>query len=170
MATLTPITRGDPVEGLTVAPASISLAFPELLSALDQHIECERDLDDVEIFDPAYRSWLDDAEAAQLRLYDALAQVTGMAPVSADDAPLHRMSLLIATLVREGTGEAFRQYNRLESSFLHHMVVPGDGLDAGRTRHMLMAAREKIHQLAGLTLYLQDGDADCEADELCAAA
>lgn len=170
MANLTPITHCSAVEALTLTPASLAHAFPELLSALDEHIECERDLDDVEIFDLAYRNWLDDAEAAQLHLYDTLARLTGMAPVTSDDAPLHRMSLLIATLVREGTGEAFRRYNRLESDFLRFMTVPREGLDAVWTRHMLAAAREKIRAMAELTLYRQDGHIDGEACEFCAAA
>lgn len=161
---------GSPLDLAAPLPSAFAQSFVELLSALDQHIDCERDLDDVDLFDPAYRNWLDDAEAAQLRLYDALARITGAPAVTPDDVLLRRMSLLIATLVREGTAKAFHRYFQLENDFVHCMVVPGDGLDAGRMRHMLMAARKKIHQLAGLTLYLQDGDFDGEADEFCAAA
>ncbi|MBV0893500.1 hypothetical protein KTN05_17060 [Paracoccus sp. Z118] len=160
---------GSPLDLATPLPSAFSLCFAGLLSALDQHIECERDLDDVDLFDPAYQNWLDDAETAQLRLYD-LASITGLAAVTPDDVPLRRMTLLIAMLVREGSAEAFRQYGRLESSFLRHMVVPGDGLGAVRTRLMLADAREKIRAMAELTLYRQDGDIDGEACELCAAA
>lgn len=157
-------TAGSPLYWVDPLPSAFAQSFIALLSDLDQHIECERDLDDVDLFDPAYRSWLDNAEAAQRRLYEALSSITGMGAVSAADVPLRRMSLLIATLVREGTAKAFRQYDRLESSFIHYMAVPGDWPDNARTQHMLAAARERIQTMAGLTLYRQDGDLELLCD------
>lgn len=170
MATLPSSTRCSAVEARTLAPSSVSLAFAALLSALDRHIACERDLDDVDLFDPAYRSWLDNAEAAQLRLYEALAWITGLAAVRAGDLPLRRMSLLIAALVREGTATAFRRYLQNQDSFGPYLSVPDHGRDSVRARLMLAAAGEKIHALARLSIYRHDGDTDCDADEFREAA
>lgn len=163
----------DPMPSVDVKAhpvTSLLRAFPDLLSALDQHIQCERELDEVDLFDPAYATWLDDAEAAQTALYEVLARITRLRPAAPADAPLWRMSLLIATLVREGTASAFRRYAETEGAFVMHLRVPGSGPAALRARGQIVAARERITALATLTFYRQDGDTDGAWPGLCAAA
>lgn len=140
--------------------SSVSLAFEYLLSAIDHHLACQRDLDDVDPFDPAYRIWLDDAEAAHMRLYESLAFITGLLSECAEDVPLQRMSLLIATLIREESPKAFRRYLELENSFVGCMDVPGGSRNAKHARHMLAAARAKIRAMAGLSIYHQENDSE----------
>lgn len=138
--------------------SSISLAFENLLPTIDHYLACERDLDDIDPFDPAYRSWLDDVEAAQMGLYESLALIIGLASECAEDVPLQRMSFLIATLIREESPKAFDQYFELENSFIGCMAVPGDSWNATQARHMLAAARAKIHTMAGLSISDQEID------------
>lgn len=152
--------------------SSISLAFENLLPTIDHYLACERDLDDIDPFDPAYRSWLDDVEAAQMRLYESLALITGLASECAEDVPLQRMSFLIATLMREGSPKAFGRYFELENSFVGCMAVPGNSRHATHARHMLTAARAKIQAMAGLSIYQQESDSvfNGERDQHSAAA
>lgn len=166
MATALPIMPAGPYEAPSVVLSPLLRSFTELLSALDHHIACERDLDGVDLFDPAWRYWLDKAEAAQLQLYDALASSTRLSPDRAEEIALQRM----ATLVREGTNSAFRRYAELERSFADFLTVPGDGLDAARVRQMLAAAGNEIRAMAGLSVYRQDGAHPSEAEGFCAAA
>ncbi|SDL75868.1 hypothetical protein [Paracoccus chinensis] len=170
MANLISNTRCGAVEASTLPPPPLSIAFAALLAALDTHIQCERELDEVDLWDPAYRAWLDDAETAELRLYEVLAHITSSRPASLDDAPLWRMALLIATLVREGTASAFRRYAATEAEILMHLRVPGESPAALRVRSQIAAARRRIADMAGLTLYRQDGDVEGACPDLCAAA
>ena len=144
-----------------VAPPSshftFSLAFADVLSALDRHIACERDLDDAGSSDAAYCTRLDAAEAAQDALCVALARITSLSTSRATDVPLRRMALIVATLVREGRASAFRRYVARRAEFAACLEVPGDGPIEARTRRMLAAADGRIAAMARLTLYRQDG-------------
>ena len=143
------------------APRRLPLArcFIAMVAALDGHIHAERDLDRTALADPAYQRRLDRAETAGLRLYDVLAEITAMPAPDATTAPLRRMALIVATLVREGTATAFRRYAENRDDLAEFLAVPGDGRGDARVRHMIAAADKRIAAMAKLSLYRSDGAA-----------
>ena len=150
-----------PAAGSNVAaPRRLPLArcFIAMVAALDGHIDAERDLDRTALADPAYQRRLDRAETANLRLYDVLAQLTAMPASDATTAPLRRMALIVATLVREGTAAAFHRYADSRDDLAEFLVVPGDGPVESRVRHMIAAADRRIAAMADLSLYRSDGE------------
>ncbi|MGR3749640.1 hypothetical protein [Paracoccus sp. (in: a-proteobacteria)] len=150
-------TRLGALEALTLPPSPLSLAFAELISALDCHVTCEHDLDDVDLFDVAYGNWVEEADAAQTDLHDVLARMTRLSATCNTDVPLRRMALIVAVLVREGTASAFRRYVARKPEFDAWLAVPGCGPVASRVRHMLAAADKRIALMARLMLYRRDG-------------
>ena len=159
MATHTTITPPVAVEAPIRMPRPFTLRFVDLLNALASHIHAERDLDRTSLADPAYQRRLDRAETASLRLYDVLAQLTAMPVPDETTAPLRRMALIVATLVREGSATPFRRYAESRHDFAEFLAVPGDGPLEARVRHMIAAADKRIAAMAKLSLYRSDGAA-----------
>ena len=169
MATHTTITPPVAVEAQIRMSCAFTLRFGDLLNYLASHIHAERDLDRTSLADPAYQRRLDRADAASLRLYDVLAQLTAMPASDATTAPLRRMALIVATLVREGTATAFFRYADSRDDFAEFLAIPGDGPIEARIRHLLAAADKRIAAMAGLSCYIQDGAAlDAEPDLIAA--
>ena len=159
MATHTTITPIFAKEAPIRMPCAFTLRFGELLNALASHIHAERDLDRTPLADAAYQRRLDRAETAILRLYDVLAEITAVPASDATTAPLRRMALIVATLVREGTATAFRSYAENRDDFAEFLAVAGDGPVEARVRHMIAAADKRIAAMAKLSLYRSDGAA-----------
>lgn len=155
--------------GMPVSSSLCALAFADLLTVLDRHIACEADLEEVDLFDPAFRNWLDEADAAQDALYEVLARITGMTASCETDVPLRRMALILATLIREGRASAFCRYAENHSEFALHLRVPPNGTASLQARRLIAAADMRIATMARLHLYRQDGD-DLAADTPSLAA
>ncbi|MCQ0971784.1 hypothetical protein MLD63_15280 [Paracoccus sp. TK19116] len=171
MATKFNTTPPAAIEAPPLSP--LATAFAALLTVLEEHVTAERDLAKVDAVDAAYQDKLDAADDAQDALYAELAAITALTPTCAEDVPLRRMTLILATLVREGTASAFRRYADCKPEFATYLAVPGEGTAALHVAHLLAAADRRISQMAGLPLYLQDGvslEAETERDaELLAA-
>ena len=169
MATNPHITRPVPVEAQIRMSCAFTLRFVDLLNAMAQHVYAERELDRTNIADPAYHSRLDLTDTTSTRLYEVLAELTAMPAPDATTAPLRRMAVIVATLVREGTAAAFRRYADNRDDLAEFLVVPGDGPIEARIRHMIAAADKRIAAMAGLSCFIQDGAAlDAEPDLIAA--
>lgn len=165
MATEFPITRPSVDE----APTPLEVSFFRLLKALAQHIWAEQDMDRADLSNPTCDRVLDAAENARMALYEVLAKITALQATSAADVPLRRMALIIATLVREGTGTAFARYREHQTEFAAFLDVAGNGRAEMSVRKMIAAADKRIRLMAHLTLYRQDGIVHEAEAELVAA-
>ena len=92
---------------LSSYPTPLASAFAALLPALVRHIEAEREIEDVDIRDPAFRNWLTDAEDAFTTVTTHLLTITMAEETCADDKPLKRMALLIGAMVGSGNPATF---------------------------------------------------------------
>ena len=169
MAMHTTTTPTIPVEAPIWMLCPFGLRFVDLLNAMAQHVFAECELDSTNIADPAYHSRLDLADTTSTRLYEVLAELTAMPAPDATTAPLRRMALIVATLVREGTATAFRRYADSHDDFAEFLSVSGDGPLEARIRNMIAAAERRIAAMAGLSCYIQDGAAlDAQPDLIAA--
>ena len=80
-------------------PTPISAAFSDLLVALARHAEAERDIEDVDIWDPAFRTWLTDAEEAFTAVTTLISTIYDQEPARAEDTPLQRMTRFIDAMI-----------------------------------------------------------------------
>ena len=165
MAAATFITRAGAVKAPFHALSPYARHFILLLNALGYHINTERFLDCTDLSDAAYADRLETAETARGDFYDILLDNLKMPAVAASDAPLRRMTLLIATLIRQDRATAFARYAELRQDLVPFLQVPGDGPIAARLREMLAAADKRITLMAGLSCYRQHGALEllCEA-------
>lgn len=142
--------------------------FIALLNVLGYHINDERSLDRTALSEATYPNRLERTESTRSELYDVLLACLE-ARATEVDKPLRRMTLVIATLIREERGPAFSRYAELRNSIASFLEVPGDGPIATRLSEMLAAADKRIMLMAGLSCYRTEG-ATCESHtELIAA-
>lgn len=123
MAIATAITRPRVTEDASFTqPSYISTLFSCALGALETVVARERDIADVDIWDPAFRSWLTAAERAQDRLADLQHLLMAARVDRPSDRPLKRAAFLLqATLGAERPDDiaCLRQVAReMASSFL----------------------------------------------------
>lgn len=141
-----------------------SLAFPSLMAVVSNLIESERDLDDVCYSqDPAYSSWMRDAELAHERVTDRLRHFHGLPSICLQDRPLERMAQLIdAMLGHEEPGRARQLHRLMQMSFFSKLQISGIGATAMQRNAMLVQARHLVSALAALPLFDGAPEAACE--------
>lgn len=156
-------------ETLSTAPcaakASIRVATPyglqfiNLLNAWGEHIAAKRVLALTESTDPRHELTQAWAEEALPGFRDALLAMIEAVPSSPLDAPLRRMTLLVATLVREDRASAFTRYETLKGDLAPFFVVPGESPAVTEVRKMLAAAERRITLMSRLSCYRTEGAA-----------
>lgn len=92
-----------------------------------------------------------------------------MPAVDVSDAPLRRMTLLIATLIREERASAFARYAALREELAPFLQVLGDDPIAARHKDMLAAADKRITLMAQMSCYCTEGASCAPVSELIAA-
>lgn len=157
MAAATLTIRAGAVKAPFTALSPYARHFIVLLDALAFHIHAERLFDRTGLSDTVYADRLEAVDAARGDLHDVLLRNLEMPAAAASDAPLRRMTLLIATLIREDRASAFARYAELRQDLAPFLQVSGDGPVAARLRHMLAAAETRITLMAGLSCYRQEG-------------
>lgn len=164
MATLTSIT---PVAACTrlFTPTPISTQFSELLGALARHIEAERDIADVDVWDPAFRTWLTDAEHSYDRVSTLVSEIRHAPLARCADLPLQRMATLLDAMIGSEEPGSFQRIHRMLPEATSLLHCPGDDAVAHRTRQMIATAFARIAEMAMLLTY-----ADLDAEDVDAAA
>lgn len=144
-------------------PTPVARAFAALPCALARHIETEREVEDVDIWDLAFRDWLTDAEHAYTDVTTHLFNITAAEVVCEDDKPLVRMAMLIDALVGSEDPDTFGHLYRLLPQFEDLFQCHGQGPAARHRDNMLEAARRHIDTMASLLTY--DGAIEAEVAE-----
>ena len=153
MATETSTTVPCAVKAPIFAATPYGLQFIRLLNAWGEHITAERVLAWTKPTDPRHgrvQAW---AEEALPGFHDALLTMIEATPSYRIDVPLRRMTLLVATLVREDRASAFTRYETVKSDLAPFFVVPGEGPAVAEVRKMLAAAERRITLMARLSCY-----------------
>ncbi|WP_299416220.1 hypothetical protein [uncultured Sulfitobacter sp.] len=144
-------------------PTPIASAFAALLPALARHIEAEREIEEVDIWDPAFRAWLTDAEVAFTDVTTHLSTIASLELTCAHDKPLKRMSLLVNSLIRSEEPDNFMFIYGLRPHFEDLFQCEGSG-PAVRDRNVMLG-QALAHIDAMATLLTYDGCAGVEADD-----
>lgn len=170
MAKATPTTRLGATEVLphqdSLTETVITNSFSRLLDALASLIDAERDIADVDVWDPAYRPWLTEAERAHDAVTDLLRGIIDAHPQLAADLPLIRMSSAIHMLLGSETPHE-----------LHHALrlVQDPQFDVGRDhgamhwyiQEMIQIAQDHAMELASLDPCQSHDEPDPEFDIWC---
>ena len=152
MATATPNTSTRFFEVPGASP--LALAFAAFLPGFVTFITAERDLEDVDGFDPAYHIWLRDAERAQDDLIDALRDLRRIGARSPRDRALQRMVHVIDTMRgAEEPGLFQRSHRHLRTSFFTLFQVRGFDAVSSGTNALLLRARHLVDAMADLPLF-----------------
>lgn len=169
MATETPNTAPRAVKAPFWHANYYGLQFIALLDAWGEHIHAERALNRTRPSDPGYGRALEWAEGSLPKFHDTLLNTLEAIPAEPLDLPLRRMTILLATVVRENRASAFDRYETLKSELAPFFLVPGDGPAADEVRKMLAAAERRFALMARLPLYRTEGVAQDALPELIAA-
>ncbi|WDA11819.1 hypothetical protein [Paracoccus marcusii] len=167
MATKTSTTAPRAVKAPFWHASYYGLQFIALLNAWGEHIHAEQAL--TRAADPGARHALAWAESSLPKFHDTLLNTLEAIPAEPLDLPLRRMTILLATLVRENRASAFDRYETLKSELAPFFLVPGDGAAADEVRKMLAAAERRFALMARLPLYRTEGVAQDALPELIAA-
>lgn len=143
------------------------LQFCALLDAWGEHIHAERILEWTQPADPLYGRALARAKSALPSFHDTLLNTLDALPAEPLDMPLRRVTILLATLVREKRASAIIRYEKLKDEFAPFFVVSGDGPAAEEVRKMLASAERRLALMARLSLYRTEG-AGLEAEPIAA--
>ncbi|MEE2860079.1 MAG: hypothetical protein ACU0HS_17660 [Paracoccus sp. (in: a-proteobacteria)] len=167
MATDTPTTAPSAAKAPFWSASFYGLQFISLLDAWGEHITAQRILEWTDPADPGYERAAAWAEMALPSFHQTLLNALEAAPKEPLDLPLRRMTLLVATLVREDRGSAFIRYEALKSEFAPFFVVTGGGPAADEVRAMLASAERRLTLMSRLSCYRTESAA-CEAELLAA--
>ena len=158
MADMTPIMarRADkPAPHFTHTP--VSRAFAQLLGTMAVFIEAERDIEDVDVWDPAFRGWLTSAEDALASVTTLLHQIGDAQSQRASDRPLQHMACLYLDLMGSESGEEFCAIRATLPGRAPLLRCCGVDPVARRVRAMLRAAHARLDELATLSAYTDQG-------------
>lgn len=167
MATKTSTSASRAVKAPFWHASFYGLQFCALLDAWGEHIHAERILEWTQPADPAYGRALARAKSALPSFHDTLLNTLDALPAEPLDLPLRRMTLLLATLIRQKRASAFVRHETLKGEFAPFFVVSGDGPAADEVRKMLASAERRFALMAHLPLYRTEA-AGLEAEPIAA--
>ncbi len=134
----------------------ISRTFTMLNSGMTRYVECERDLECANCFDPAFMDWVVDAEAARQDVLDNIATVTAATISRAADKPLQRIALLTRSLITCDTGAEFTSVYGLLGSHASLFACLDDDTVGHRVQQMLEIHQDRLRELADLSEFAED--------------
>ena len=151
MATTLPITPSGVTEPFThFWHTPISSGFSRLIPALAGYIECERDLEHADCFDPAFVGWTRDAERARAEVLGLAGRIAASPVVRREDLPLKRSGMLTHALIESDSDAAFTSLHALLGTHVELFACVETGVVAARVRQMLQTFHEQIAALADL--------------------
>lgn len=169
MAKAIPTTRAGATEDLphqdSVTDTAISRMFSDLLDALARHVETERELQGMDIWDIACRRWRTDAENAFTDVATLLPAIQRARPFRVEDLLLQRTARLIDTMIGSEEPGMFQRLHCLLPRLDRQFYLPTDHPVAEPVKHMLRAARGLIQELSTLPLYAEADEPDMDVSD-----
>jgi len=169
MADMTPTTPAGANEALQDAAhfthTPISTLFSRLLGAMAHHIECERDIEHVDVFDPAFNGWLKDAEEAATVVTTLISKIRQCRIQRRADVPLMRLKFIADTMLGANAPDVFLEAHGL-LSHPHLFALRENGAVAYRVTAMIKTAKTCLNLLAELETDEPVGDVDALSDDL----
>jgi hypothetical protein len=155
----------------------ISALFSRLIVALTTFIEAERDIEDVDVWDPAFDGWLGAAETAQTEVTTLITEIRTTAPVRAADRPLARMTLSLDGMLGAEYRGDYLHFRGLLDKYAPLFRAQGSDVVAYRVNALLQSARQRVEDLATLDCLADDApnvvpdlEAEIDADALTLTA
>ncbi|MHA3980897.1 hypothetical protein ACW9UR_24870 [Halovulum sp. GXIMD14794] len=158
MANASPTTPVRAPEALCASPTDtpICALYVRLLDAIDVHVAAERAIADVDIWDPAFRGWLTDAERTHGAVTGLISTIRHADLEAPTDVHLVRvveaLDLLLGAETLDEALEAGEAMVRLQSVEAH-----GAGLAMGRVARLVAEGRARFRTLAQLEAYSPPG-------------
>lgn len=157
MAEAIPTTQASVTEALPFAQTPISSLFSRMLGALTAHLVAERGFDRLELVDDERMAWLHETASVQVRLERLLADLAGTACVSPLDAPLKRMTRVLAWLIVPEEFDVMPRSAPWDASAgsddAELFCASGSGADAAGVAALIRRAERGIAMMAELPLY-----------------
>lgn len=151
----TPVAANEDTRVERFAPTKISVLFARFLGALAVHIEAERDIQDVDVWDAAFTGWLREAEESLKVVKTFLRHIRDAKVMRAADVPLLRLAILADGLIRSADPDDFQ---RARGLLAHPSLFRC--LEAGtvgrRVDAMVRTAVHRLDELADLDAYAPD--------------
>ncbi|MDT0684514.1 hypothetical protein RM543_17680 [Roseicyclus sp. F158] len=145
---ITPPSVTEPFAHFSHTP--ISSGFSRLIPALTRYIECERDLEHADCFDPAFVSWTRAAERARAEVLGLAGHIAASPVARHEDLPLKRSGMLTHALIESDSDAAFTALHALLGTHAELFACLEHGVVAARTRQMLKICHEQIDAIAEL--------------------
>ena len=96
-AIITPASANE--DAFDIEPSPINLLFSKMLGQMVTVIDREKEIDGVDIFDPAFKAWLSGAENALDAFTQSVCVLSNLSPMIASDVPLRRTARLIHAMI-----------------------------------------------------------------------
>lgn len=136
-------------------PTQITSLFARFLGALALHIEAERDIQDVDVFDTAFSGWLREAEESLTVVTQYLRGIRNAQVMRVSDVPLLRLAILADALLRsEDPDDFLRTRALLAHRTLFRCVETGPV--GRRVTALVKTAVMRLDELADLDAYAPD--------------
>ena len=161
MATQAPITPEPANEDACAHQSSpIAQLFSVMLDRMALAIAAEHEIEDADIFAPAFDHWLRDAEIALSNLSDTVCALIAMPVSGAADQPLRDLAFMAyAVMGAETAAEADQARARCTGQLLRSMISNG-----GEHRLMLARGSALLSELITLDIYRQEPEAEVLID------
>lgn len=145
----------------------MSRAFTQILQAQASFILAERDLEDVgHSQDPAYESWLRDAQCAQEHLTGSIRLFHALPLEAVEDRPLQRMATLIDTMLsNDEPGGARRLHRDMQVAFFAKYQTRGLGATAMHRNALLLHCLHLTSAMVALPIFDGFEITDLEPDQ-----
>ncbi|MHA3980688.1 hypothetical protein ACW9UR_23725 [Halovulum sp. GXIMD14794] len=155
MPSTTP-TRAPEAPRASRTDTRITALYLRLLDAIDVHVDAERAIVDVDIWDTAFRTWLTDAERTHATVTGLISAIRDADLEARTDVHFVRVVEAIDLLLGAETLD-----EALEAGEAMLRVCPrdprGDGAATGRVARLVAAGRARFRTLAQLETYSPPG-------------
>ena len=163
-AVITPASANE--DAFDIEPSPINLLFSKLLGQMVTVIDREKEIDGVDIFDPAFKAWLSGAENALDAFTQSVCVLSNLSPMIASDVPLRRTARLIHAMINAASR------SELATARSNIVLYAGNFLDNGSayigrdTVDQLRRCRALLKVLMQLDLYRHSPDDTLSNNEI----
>ncbi|MCV2894999.1 hypothetical protein [Lentibacter sp. XHP0401] len=145
-------------------PTPISLLFTKLLGSLAVSIEAERDIEGVSAGDPAIDHWLRDAERAWAAVSEIGAALCAAQVLRDQDRPLVKMAQIVNVLMAAQTLDEYLAARKRLHQMAGHLRYPQQGATARRVTQMLRQCRTHLATMIDMDAHQPAIDPDVQTD------